>query len=71
MTDGDATSEDIRLILYNFYREVCAEAEKIMAHTGTVSGAHYNGMKRVLRRHGVVIGDRDEWRNEPGEDKHD
>lgn len=40
----------------HFYDQVCAEAETIMQHTGTVSGAHYNAMRRLLgnpspRRH--------------------
>ncbi len=42
-------------ILRYFYAEVCAEAEKIMAQTGTVSGAHYNAMKRVLKRKGIEV----------------
>lgn len=42
-------------ILREFYTEVCDEAEKIMAQTNTVSGAHWNAMKRVLKRHGVEV----------------
>lgn len=71
MTDCNETGEDIRPILCNSYRGVCKDAEKIISHPGTVSGVHYKGMKRVSRRHGVVIGGCDEWQNKPGEDKHD
>ncbi len=42
-------------ILRDFYRDVCAEAESIMALTGTVSGAHYNAMKRILKRKGIEV----------------
>ena len=43
-------------ILRQFYADVCAEAETIMAQTNTVSGAHWNAMKRVLKRRGVEVG---------------
>lgn len=49
----DPTEE--KYFLRRFYDEVCAEAEGIMAHTNTVTGAHYNAMKRVLKRHGVEV----------------
>ena len=44
-----------RDLLRQFYADVCAEAETIMAQTGTVSGAHWNAMKRVLKRRGVEV----------------
>lgn len=43
-----------RAMALNLYDEICKEAEAIMAQTNTVSGAHYNAMKRVLQRHGVT-----------------
>ena len=51
--EDDPTGE--KYFLRRFYDEVCAEAERIMAQTNTVSGAHYNAMKRVLKRHGVDV----------------
>jgi hypothetical protein len=42
-------------ILRAFYVDVCAEAEKIMAQTNTVSGAHWNAMKRVLAAKGIEV----------------
>lgn len=42
-------------ILAAFYADVCKEAEGIMAESGMVSGAHWNAMKRVLSRKGVVV----------------
>ena len=44
-----------RDLLRQFYADVCAEAETIMAQTNTVSGAHWNAMKRVLKRRGVEV----------------
>lgn len=41
--------------LRQFYAEVCAEAELIMAQTGTVSRAHLHAMKRVLKRKGIDV----------------
>ena len=43
-------------ILRKFYADVCTEAEKIMQETNTVSGAHFNAMKRVLKRKGIEAG---------------
>ena len=40
-------------ILRDFYRDVCAEAERIMAETNKVEGAHWNAMRRVLNRKGI------------------
>ena len=42
-------------ILRKFYRDVCEEAERIMAETNTVSGAHWNAMRRVLSRKGIEV----------------
>lgn len=54
--DLSATPEDAeRDFLRQFYIDVCAEAETIMAQTNTVSGAHWNAMKRVLKRRGVEV----------------
>lgn len=33
-----------------FYSEVCRLAEKNMAHTGKLEGAHYNAMLQVLSK---------------------
>lgn len=44
-----------RDFLRQFYADVCAEAETIMAQTNTVSGAHWNAMRRVLKRRGVEV----------------
>ena len=40
-------------VLPDFYREVCAEAERIIESSGMVSGAHWNAMKIILERRGV------------------
>lgn len=42
-------------ILADFYNKVCDRAERNMAHTGTVSGAHWNAMKQVLAEMGVEV----------------
>ena len=47
-------TEQERKILADFYREVCAEAERTIAVTGMVSGAHWNAMQVVLKRKGVI-----------------
>lgn len=38
-----------------FYRRVCRQAEKNMAETGTVSGAHWNAMKQVLAQMNISV----------------
>ena len=58
--DMDAKSKQVAAerehdILRQFYADVCAEAELIMVQTNTVSGAHWNAMKRVLKRRGVEV----------------
>lgn len=46
----------IRLnIVIDFYNRVCDRAEQNMAHTGTVSGAHWNAMKQVMREMGIEV----------------
>jgi len=49
MAPSEATGHE-REILTNFYREVCAEAERTIEQTGMVSGAHWTAMKRVYSR---------------------
>ena len=36
-------------IVKRFYDRVCEVAEKTIAETGRVEGAHYNAMQKVLR----------------------
>lgn len=50
-----AKAGEANALLQAFYTEVCAEAERIMATSGMVSGAHWNAMKIVLKRQGVQI----------------
>lgn len=40
-----------------FYRRVCDLAEKNMASTGTVSGAHWNAMRQVLAQMHIDVSD--------------
>jgi hypothetical protein len=40
-----------------FYYRVCRQAEKNMAQTGTVSGAHWNAMKQVLAQMHIEVDD--------------
>jgi len=48
--------DDVRKeILSDFYNEVCDRAEANMAATGTVSGAHWNAMRQVLKEKGVEV----------------
>ncbi len=44
----------VREALVAFYNEVCTEAERTIATTGMVSGAHWNAMQVVLARRGVT-----------------
>lgn len=44
----------VREALAAFYADVCAEAERTIATTGMVSGAHWNAMQVVLARRGVT-----------------
>jgi len=50
---AEAAEAQLADMLPNFYREVCAEAERIMASSGMVSGAHWNAMRIVIERRGV------------------
>ena len=50
---AEAAEAQLAAVLPDFYREVCAEAERIMATSGMVSGAHWNAMRIVLERRGV------------------
>lgn len=55
-SESRITAEEAeRDFLRQFYADVCAEAETIMAQTNTVSGAHWNAMRRVLKRRGVEV----------------
>ena len=49
----DALEAALAAVLPDFYREVCAEAERIIESSGMVSGAHWNAMKIILERRGV------------------
>ena len=49
----DALEAALAAVLPVFYREVCAEAERIIESSGMVSGAHWNAMKIILERRGV------------------
>lgn len=42
-------------ILADFYAKVCDRAEQNMAQTGTVSGAHWNAMRQILKEMGVEV----------------
>lgn len=50
---AEAAEVQLAAVLPDFYSEVCAEAERIMASSGMVSGAHWNAMRIVLERRGV------------------
>lgn len=54
-TNQPADPPDEAEILKEFYAEVCAEAESVMQQTGTISGAHWNAMQRVLHRRGIEV----------------
>lgn len=41
--------------LSNFYSQVCDQAERNMESTGTVSGAHWNAMRKVLNDKGIEV----------------
>lgn len=54
--DGSAFWKEIQKeMLLDFYNKVCDRAEQNMAHTGTVSGAHWNAMKQVLAEMGIEV----------------
>lgn len=42
-------------VLLAFYNEVCDQAERNMAATNTVSGAHWNAMRQVLKAKGIEV----------------
>jgi len=42
-------------VLRAFYNEVCDQAERNMALTNTVSGAHWNAMRQVLKVKGIEV----------------
>lgn len=44
-----------KVILRAFYAAVCVRAEANMAATGTVSGAHWNAMRQVLKEMGIEV----------------
>lgn len=48
-------SRHIDPILLAFYNEVCDQAERNMAATNTVSGAHWNAMRQVLKAKGIAV----------------
>lgn len=52
-TEVDANSDNATLLA--FYNEVCDHAERNMAATSTVSGAHWNAMRQVLKAKGVEV----------------
>jgi len=54
MAADDSQSQE-NAILSAFYQEVCDQAEKNMASTGTVSGAHWNAMRQVLAQRGIEV----------------
>lgn len=41
-------------IIVHLYADICLRAERNMAATGTVSGAHWNAMKAVLTERGLL-----------------
>lgn len=42
-------------LLLDFYNEVCDQAERNMAATNMVSGAHWNAMRQVLKAKGIEV----------------
>jgi hypothetical protein len=42
-------------LLLDFYNRVCDRAERNMALTGTVSGAHWNAMRQELKALGIEV----------------
>ena len=40
--------------IISFYINVCLLAEKNMQETGTVSGAHWNAMRSILKQKGLL-----------------
>lgn len=49
------TRADTKRIIIDFYNEVCDQAERNMAATNTVSGAHWNAMRQVLKTKGIEV----------------
>lgn len=43
-----------QLTVEQFYAEVCVEAERTILLTQTTTGAHWNAMKKVLKRYGML-----------------
>lgn len=48
-------SRHVLPVLLAFYNEVCDQAERNMAATDTVSGAHWDAMRQVLKAKGVEV----------------
>lgn len=46
---------DEKRVLLAFYSTVCDQAERNMALTSTVSGAHWNAMRQVLAGMGIEV----------------
>lgn len=48
-------SRHVASVLLAFYNEVCDQAERNMAATNTVSGAHWSAMRQVLKAKGIEV----------------